>query len=266
MYPKRTGPDDSVVIDRGADLAALETARSASQSTTKSDEHKKDEEKISVFWRVFGGTILSIVALVSITLYNNLTGSIGDLRQELSREREARAALVKKDDVDARIKSQWDRIRLIEGYKVEVEGIKERSVATAAAVEAVRKDAASGVEAVKRETAGLEVLKERVSLLETLRKEVAGLDAVKEKLATAAGDLKSYREELQKVQQEIDRNKTGDLERKTTRDSQMKQLDETLKEMQKGLMDCREKLARLEGAQHPLVGPPAPMPKTNKPE
>ena len=34
--------------------------------------------------------------------------------------------------------------------------------------------------------------------------------------------------------------------------------------MQKALMDCREKLARLEGAQ-PLVGPPAPQ-KATKPE
>ena len=133
-----------------------------------------DEERMSLFWRVFGGTILSIVALVAITLYNNLNGGISDLRQELSREREARAGLVKKDDADTRAKSQWDRIRLVEGYKAEIEAIKERTAATAVAIEGVKKDAAAGVEAVKRETTGLEVLKERIALLETLRKELAG--------------------------------------------------------------------------------------------
>ena len=262
MYPKRTSDDDS--IDRSGEVLAVETARSASQSrTAKHDESKKEEEKLSVFWRVFGGTILSIVALVAITLYNNIHSTISDLRQELGREREARAALAKKDEVDTRAKSQSERIRVVEGFKADIEAIKERSAANALAIEGVKKDAVSGVEAVKRETAGLEVLKERIALLEGLRKDVAGLEAVKDRIATATADLKTYRDELQKVQQEVERNKSGDQERKTFRDTQMKHLEDTLKDVQKGLMDCREKLARLEGAQ-PLVGPPAP--KTPKPE
>jgi DNA repair exonuclease SbcCD ATPase subunit len=262
MYPKRNGQDENGLIDRGTDLAAAETARSA--ANPPADRPRPDEEKMSVFWRVFGGTILSIVALVAITLYNNLNGSITDLRQELSREREARAGLIKKDDVDTRVKNQWDRIRVVEGYKAEIEGVRERAAANAAAIEAVRKDVAGGVETIKRETTGVELLKERVTLLEGVRKEIAGLEVLKERLATATGDLKAYREELQKVQQEIERNKAGDLERKAFRDSQMRQLDDTLKDIQRGLMDCREKLARLEGAQQPPVGPPAPKPA--KPE
>ena len=243
MYPKRISDDDAT--DRSGEVLAVETTRSASQSrAAKSDDHKKDDEKISVFWRVFGGTTLSIVALVAITLYNNINGTMTELRQEVSREREARATLAKKDDVDTRIKSQWDRIRIVEGYKADIEGVKERTAANAAAIDGVKKDAASGVEAVKRET--------------------AGLDAMKEKLTTATADLRAFRDDMQKVQQEVERNKTGDQERKTFRDVQMKHLEEALKEMQKALMDCREKLARLEGAQ-PLVGPPAPQ-KATKPE
>ena len=243
MYPKRISDDPS----RTDEYLAVETARSASQPpAAKTADPKKDEEKIHVFWRLFGGTVLSIVALVAITLYNNINGSISDLRQELSREREARAALAKKDDVDARAKTQWDRIRAVEGFKADIEAVKERTAANAA-----------GVEAVKREATGLEVLKERVAQLEALRKEVAGLDAVKEKLAAATADLKAFRDDVQKVQQELERNKSGDHERKAFRDAQAKQLDDAMKELQKGLMDCREKLARLEGA-NPAVGPPAP--------
>src|SRR5205085_783230 len=90
---------------------------------------------------------------------------------------------------------------------------------------------------------------------------IAGLDAIKEKLTALSADVKSARDELAKVQQELERNKTYDLERKGLRDAQAKQVDEALKELQKGLQDCREKLARLEGAQP--VGPPAP--KTGRP-
>lgn len=239
MYPKRLTDDPN----RTDEILAVESARTATQQPpAKAGESKSGEEGLSVFWRVFGGTILSIVALVAITLYNTVNGNINDLRQELSREREARATLAKKDDVDARAKTQWDRIRAVEGFKADIEAVKERTTANAA-----------GVDAVRRETGGLEVLKERVAQLEVLRKEVAALDAVKEKLSTATADLKGFRDDLQKVQQELERNKSGDQERKAYRDAQAKQLDDTLKELQKGLMDCREKLARLEA-----VGPPAP--------
>ena len=57
------------------------------------------------------------------------------------------------------------------------------------------------------------------------------------------------------VQQELERNKASDLERKTSRDIQAKQVEDALKELQKGLQDCREKLARLEGAKPADVKP-----------
>jgi chromosome segregation ATPase len=212
---------------------------------------------MSLFWRVFGGTILSIVALVLITLYNNLQSSINELRADLSHEREARAALVKKDDVDARLKSQFERLRAVEGYKAELETMKERSAASALSADVVRKDLSASLDAVKKETAGLEVIKERVAMLEALKKDVAGLDAVKEKLAAMAADLKAARDEVQKGQQEIEKNKAADLERKASRDSQAKQLDETIKELQKNVQACREKIARLEGSQ-PGVEKPKP--------
>jgi len=271
---------------RGEGVAAAETLRSGGESAARPAEKKDEEQHVSVFWRVFGGTILSIVALAAITLYNNLSSGIADLRNELSREREARAGLVKKDDNDTRSKTIFDRIRTVEGYKVELEAIKERTGANAAAIEgtkkdnaaalesvkkdataaleSVKRDAAAALDTVKKDTAGLDVLKERVTAVEAVKKDLAALEVVKEKLAGAAADLKTVRDELQKVQQELERNKASDLERKTSRDLQAKQVEEALKELQKGLQDCREKLARLEGAQP--VGPPAKLPRTVAPE
>jgi hypothetical protein len=75
-------------------------------------------------------------------------------------------------------------------------------------------------------------------------------------------DLKASRDEVMKLRQDVDRNQTQDLERRDRRDSQMKTVDETLKELTKGLQECREKLARLEALTTPPGSPTTPpMPK-----
>jgi DNA repair exonuclease SbcCD ATPase subunit len=205
---------------------------------------------MSLFWRVFGGTILSIVALSAVTLYNNLSGGISDLRSELAREREARMALAKKEDVDTRSKALFDRIHVVEGYKADIETVKERVATSGTAIDGLKKD-----------TAGIDLLKERMAAVEVLKKDVAGVDLLKERLAAMAIDLKAARDEVQKLQQEVEKNKAADLERKTARDSQAIHLEETVKELQRGLQDCREKLARFEGAQP--TGP-LPAPKSGR--
>jgi DNA repair exonuclease SbcCD ATPase subunit len=282
VIEKRVEQDQEETPGRSGAVIAAETLRSAAESSSgKGTEKKKDDEHLSVFWRVFGGTILSIVALAAITLYNNLSSGISDLRTELNREREARAGLVKKEDSDTRTKTLYDRIRGVETYKGDIDMVRERVTANATAIDGVRKDNAAALEAVKKDAAaaleavkkdasaamdsvrkdasGLDVLRERVSSLESVKKDLASLEVVKEKLASATADLKTVREELQRVQQDLERNKASDLERKTSRDLQAKQIEEALKELQKGLQDCREKIARLEGAQP--VGPPAPKAK-----
>jgi hypothetical protein len=296
MLQKRSDRDDDQ--GQGSEMAALETARSSAESSgvKATEPKKKDEEHISVFWRVFGGTILSIVALVAMTLYNNLTSSISDLRTDLNREREARAEMVKKEDFNARVTAQYERMRGIDALKVELEGLKEKvgtnttlvdgvKKDTAAIVEAIKKDTTVAVEGIKKDTSvllegvkkdatatsdalkkdetAMDLIKERVSALEAVRKDLAGLDSLKEKLATTTADLKSFRDEVTKLSTEVERNRASDNERKSNRDSQFKQIEETLKDLQKGLQDCREKLARLEGAK-PVPGEPAlPQPRPN---
>ncbi len=229
-------------------MTMAETARSAAESSGGQHE-KKEDEKLSIFWRVFGGTILSIAALVSITLYNGISSSIAELRNELNREREARAELVKKDEFNSRTTSQYERMRSLEGLKADQEGLKERVNSNAACLDVVRKDFTATADAAKKDAAALEVLKERVAALEPVKKDVAGIDLLKERLITATADLKTVRDDVSKLQQETERNKAGDLERKAQRDSQYKQVEESLKELQKGLQACREKLARIEGPQ-----------------
>lgn len=255
MFPKRADRDET--LERTSEMATYETGRAASEP--KHDAPKGDDHKISVFWRVFGGTILSIAALVVITLFNNFSTSISELRAELSREREARAELVKKDEFNARITNQYERIRAHDGLKVELEALKERTGTNLAAIEALKKDSAAALDgakkdatatadAVKRDALAIELLKERLAAVEALKKDLAALDSIKEKTATAATELKALRDEMMKVSSEIERNRAADNERKASRDALQKQTDDVLKELTKGLQTCREKLARLEGA------------------
>ena len=234
-------PDDAPVVAQV--LRAAEDARH-----TDGKHEKKDEEKLSVFWRVFGGTLLSIGALIAITVYNNFTSTLSELRAELNKAHEARADLVRKDEFNSRLSNNYERLKGLEqqnstqtatvtSLKTEVEGLKERLGKAAADLETARKDQAAAHEGLKKDLAALEVVKER--------------------LALAAADLKAARDDLVKLRQDVDKNQAYDLERRDRRDAQYKQLDETIKEFQKGLQDCREKLARLEGQ----YGPPGAAPK-----
>ena len=256
---KRMDREDD--LERGNELAtglaAAETMRSAVEaSQAKGEAAKKDEEKLSIYWRVFGGTLLSILALVAINLANNLYGSISEIRSELNKEREARSGLVKKEEFNSRITTQYERIRAAEGMqntlaalRSEHDGIKDAVKANTQAVEGVRK-----------EMAAMDAFRERLTSVEAMKKELAGLDVAKEKLAGLAMDLKSLRDDFTKVNQEISQNRIFDLERKTLRDSQAKQFEDSLKELNKSVQELREKLARLEG-QQPA---PTPVPKPAK--
>src|SRR5260370_11911155 len=64
-----------------------------------------------MFWRIFGGTILSIAALVIITAYQSISSSIQELRSELARVNEARAELIKKDEVAATNSKIWNHFQ-----------------------------------------------------------------------------------------------------------------------------------------------------------
>ncbi len=249
----------------GNEMSLVEAARAASQSALSTKESPHGDEKISLFWRVFGGTILSMVCLGSITLYNNISSNIADIRKELNQEREIRSEYVKKDEFNTRTSTQYERIRSLDALKIELEGIKERGGTNTVALDSLKKDVATNMDAVrkdvtvavdtaKKDGAALDLLKERIVALEMLRKELASIESLREKVASNVADVKSLRDEAVKYHQEIERNKAADLERKTSRDAQFKQVEDTLKELQKGLQDCREKIARLEGMQ------PAPNP------
>jgi hypothetical protein len=121
---------------------------------------RADDERISLFWRVFGGTILSIGALVAITLFNNLMSTITELRSEINKINDHRAELVKKDEFNTRMTSTWERVQALQtqnntqnaaltSQRTELDGYKERLTKQATDIDAARKDAATALDGLK---------------------------------------------------------------------------------------------------------------------
>lgn len=91
-------------------ILAAETLRTGDTPPTRK-EGEKAEERISIFWRVFGGTILSITALSVISAYQSLAAGIHEVRTDVGRLRETSGEYIKKDEFNSRTSSIWTDIR-----------------------------------------------------------------------------------------------------------------------------------------------------------
>jgi hypothetical protein len=143
-------------------IVAAETLRSGSSASSRAVAASKGDERISLFWRIFGGTILSLVGLVVITAYQQLNGSINELRAELARQSEARSDLVKKDELNTRSTSVWSSIKDLQTATNGFSGVRERE----AIMEQCLKTAQDERKEMARE---IQLLRERVAALESKR-------------------------------------------------------------------------------------------------
>jgi hypothetical protein len=193
---------ESVVLAAGS-LRAVE-----SRPPEPARSHGHPDDRVSIFWRVFGGTILSIFALVAVTLYNNLQSNVTELRAELSRSNEARAELVKKEEFNSRTQNLWDRVQTLQELRATVTGLKEQ-------------------------VAGYG---EKQGDVKAVRDQLA---AVEQRLKSAEDDHKAVmRAELT----------IAALEQRTAaRDAQLKAGEDERKEMARQLAELRERLAKVEG-------------------
>src|SRR5260370_16027074 len=125
MAKERDGCDDRGGNEDcgGATLLASEPIRNAAHRHVHRTDKPKKEEGISMFWRVFGGTIFSIVALVVITAYTQITGTLSDLRKELN---QVQGDLLKKDAFNNRITSLWNAIKDLQTAATTLAALNER--------------------------------------------------------------------------------------------------------------------------------------------
>lgn len=168
---KRDGYDSN-------ETAVVETLRSASNKPETAPK-KHDDEKVSLFWRLFGGTIVSVAALAGITLYNTMNSSIVELRGEVARLNEVKVDAAKKEDV-ATLRTRADDNRR------EIDSMKERLSKYRTELDAAKKESATYTDGVKKEQgAAVEAVKKDLTTLEKdLQKALA---ETREKLARIEG-------------------------------------------------------------------------------
>jgi septal ring factor EnvC (AmiA/AmiB activator) len=92
-------------IRRHPFLPAAETLRLLTPSDAP--PLRKEDEKISMFWRIFGGSILSIGAMLGVTVYQQMNNTISDLRAAVTHVQESQADVVKKDDLTGKCTTMW---------------------------------------------------------------------------------------------------------------------------------------------------------------
>jgi hypothetical protein len=224
---RRPGRDELARIDSRDPDAVIVAASTLHPADVRPHELPKTahaahpDDRLSMFWRVFGGTILSIFALVAVTLYNNLQSNVTELRAELSRSNEARAELLKKEEFNGRIQSVWDRMQALQELKVTVTGLKEQ---------------VAGFSEKQGDTKAL----------------LDKLAAIEQRLKMAEEDHRA----MTKAELTI-----TTLDQKiAARDVQLKAADDERKEMAKQLAELRERLAKVEGATEvkPMPKPSTP--------
>ena len=225
--PKRQ--DDTMEV---AVLTAPTRPSNAYAHTDNLTEHasprrRNDEERISIFWRLFGGAMISVAALVGVTIYNSMQMSVAELRVEVTKLHEAKSEAAKKDDLAA-LRTVVNGHDL---FKVELDSLKERAMKNRVDLDALSKEN-------KEQNANVKAMQ-------------STLDGLKEKLVTMTTEHKLLRDDTLKVRQDVDKNQAADQERKERRDAQYKAYEETIKEMGKSITELREKIARIEGASTP---------------
>ena len=107
-------------------LLAAETIRNSTSPAQVAQSSKSNDEKMSLFWRVFGGTLLSIAALVVITAYQAQSSSINELRNELAHSNEAHAQFVKSDEYTSARTKIWDQLQQMQKDSLAVQQLKDR--------------------------------------------------------------------------------------------------------------------------------------------
>jgi hypothetical protein len=222
VTPRRLDEDEcNEQSDRIFPIIAAETLRNAT-SHHHQPKAKPAEEKISLFWRIFGGTILSIVALVIITACQSVYSSIHDLQKDIAHLNESKGELVRNDEYSATRTKTWEQLQTT-----------EKEVAALS----------TPINQLKDRVGQLE---EQCKMLAADRKDSQELNAtLKERLMQYEQQLvaiKTSQKDVQTVQQTI----SAMQEKMTLRDQQFIQLEEERKELLKEIQALRERLARVE--------------------
>jgi hypothetical protein len=169
---------------------AIETLRRSAECAQLAPKEENDDNRISIFWRVFGGTLLSIVALVVMTAYQQLTGGLAEIRTEMShlntdlnkdlaRLSEAQGGLLKKEEFGASLKYIKDDLHQRQSAREELKKLEERCrglLEQCKAGEVERRSLHAELHKLREQRAGEEERRASLVELQTLRERLARLE------------------------------------------------------------------------------------------
>jgi hypothetical protein len=79
-----------------------QATRAPAEQPAKEEKKEKKEDNVPMFWKLCSAALLSVGALVAVTLYNQLSSSNGALRADVNTLRERNNELVRKDEYNQR--------------------------------------------------------------------------------------------------------------------------------------------------------------------
>lgn len=94
------------------------------RSSGKRPTAARGRNKISLFWQIFGGTIFSIVAMIVLTAYSQLSNMQTDLRRDVN---QLQVDQVKKDEFNARLTALWNSIKELKNAGVSLVSLNEHT-------------------------------------------------------------------------------------------------------------------------------------------
>jgi methyl-accepting chemotaxis protein len=197
MVPARNRQDDESygLNEAQATILRAETLRHGADN--RHVKSFKGEEKISLFWRLFGGTLLSIAALVCITIYQQFNSAMGEMRTNINRLTESRADLVSLNDFNARLATLWTNLKDVQSATGTLSAVKEHSSLLDQQVKSLQDQLNSRLQAMSASIKDLDgplasaaALKERSALLE-------------QQLKTADEERKELGKELQQLRERL---------------------------------------------------------------
>ncbi|HEV3237700.1 MAG TPA: hypothetical protein VGZ25_11970 [Gemmataceae bacterium] len=99
----------------------------AGQSGVFRPSSSKSEDKLSLFWRVFGGTLISIAGLVGVTVYQQFNNNMNEIRNEITQINAVHADFIKKDEFNSRSNLIWNSLKEMHSASTQVSALQERS-------------------------------------------------------------------------------------------------------------------------------------------
>jgi hypothetical protein len=176
----------------GNTAALAETLRSGADGGAA--RPAKGEDRVSLFWRICGGTVLSILALSAVTVYQQINASFNELRNDFARLSESHADMVKKDEFNTRLTTVWNSIKELQAAPPAVTALKERAALLEQQFKAEQEHREAAGKELEALNSAVTVLKERGMLQEQQarqeeeRKElVRELQQLRERLANIEG-------------------------------------------------------------------------------